>query len=291
MPKFLRLAIVNLTSCAHRKYTDKSPLHPMATITSPRQSSISSSSSRRPSLDTLTRSQATSPARPPRRNKTALRDYYNLKAAAPVDASSGQQHEETDNTLPEIKSSELDAPGFDAEAYVRNVLSRESLQGLLKIESGLINEIRGLDGEKKALVYDNYSKLITATDTIRKMRTNMDPLIPTTSTLSPAISHIAETAASLAESLQGRSVEGEKTREEEDDAFAKKQRQRETVKWVLGASNRLKSLLDKGRRSEAEADWKEVQGLLEKWRGVQGADEVNEQCLKVMGEQSLDDTG
>lgn len=31
-------------------------------------------------------------------------------------------------------------------------------------------EIRGLDGERKALVYDNYSKLITATDTIRKVR-------------------------------------------------------------------------------------------------------------------------
>lgn len=30
-------------------------------------------------------------------------------------------------------------------------------------------EIKGLDGEKKALVYDNYSKLIAATDTIRKV--------------------------------------------------------------------------------------------------------------------------
>lgn len=30
-------------------------------------------------------------------------------------------------------------------------------------------EIRGFDGERKALVYDNYSKLITATDTIRKV--------------------------------------------------------------------------------------------------------------------------
>lgn len=30
-------------------------------------------------------------------------------------------------------------------------------------------EIRGFDGERKALVYDNYSKLIAATDTIRKV--------------------------------------------------------------------------------------------------------------------------
>lgn len=32
-------------------------------------------------------------------------------------------------------------------------------------------EIRGLDGERKSLVYDNYSKLIVATDTIAKAST------------------------------------------------------------------------------------------------------------------------
>ncbi|KAL8720109.1 MAG: hypothetical protein Q9225_002985 [Loekoesia sp. 1 TL-2023] len=266
----------------------------MSTIASPRQSttSLSPDPSRRPSLDTLTRSQATSPARPARRNKTALRDYYGLKAAAPADASNGQQRQEPDTQQPEIKQSELDAQGFDAEAYVRDVLARESLQGLLNIESGLINEIRGLDGEKKALVYDNYSKLIMATDTIRKMRTNMDPLIPTTSTLSPAISHIAETAASLAESLQDRSVMGETSGEQEDDdPTVMKQRQRETVRWVLGAPTRLKNLVDEGRKSEAEEDWREVRGLLEKWKGVQGADEVKETCLKVMGEETLNGAG
>jgi len=35
-------------------------------------------------------------------------------------------------------------------------------------------DIRGLDGERKALVYDNYSKLIAATDTIRKVRLWLD---------------------------------------------------------------------------------------------------------------------
>jgi vacuolar protein sorting-associated protein 51 len=43
------------------------------------------------------------------------------------------------------------------------------LESVLKVEGALVNEIRGLDGERKALVYDNYSKLITATDTIQKV--------------------------------------------------------------------------------------------------------------------------
>ncbi|KAL8949256.1 MAG: hypothetical protein Q9183_007621, partial [Haloplaca sp. 2 TL-2023] len=112
------------------------------------------------------------------------------------------------------------------------------------------------------------------------MRTNMDPLTPTTSTLSPAISHIAETAASLAESLQNRTTQGEDEPVAEDDAAAKKQRQKETVRWVLAAPDRLKELMVRGQKEEAVEAWEEVRKLLDKWQGVQGADEVREQCLK-----------
>ncbi|KAI4260883.1 MAG: hypothetical protein LQ352_000038 [Teloschistes flavicans] len=265
----------------------------MSTIASPRLSttSFSTDTSRRLSLDSHIRSQATSPARPARRNKAALRDYYGLKstAAAPADTHSGGR--QPSPPVPEITQSKLDAPGFDAEAYVHDLLARESLQGLLKVESGLVNEIRALDGEKKALVYDNYSKLITATDTIRKMRTNMDPLTPTTSTLSPAIAHIAETAVSLAKSVQDRTTKGEDVSAADDAAANEKWRQRETVRWVLAAPKRLKALVEDGRNEEARKDWGEVRPLLEKWQGVPGVDEVKEDCLKVMGGEMPDNAG
>jgi len=34
---------------------------------------------------------------------------------------------------------------------------------------------------------------------------------------------------------------------------------------------------------DAEVDWREVKGLLEKWEGVDGVDEVREECERVMG--------
>ena len=119
----------------------------------------------------------------------------------------------------------------------------------------------------------------------------MDPLTPTTSTLSPAISHIAETAASLAESLQDRTPHGVDEQVVDDDAVAKKQRQRETVRWVLAAPDRLKELMQTGRKEEAVEDWEDVRKLLDKWQGVQDADEVKEQCLKVMDEETRHDAG
>ena len=64
---------------------------------------------------------------------------------------------------------ELDNEDFEAGTYVKRLLEKEGLEGVLQVEGALLGEIRGLDGERKALVYDNYSKLIAATDTIKKV--------------------------------------------------------------------------------------------------------------------------
>lgn len=214
----------------------------MSTITSPRPSI--SASSRRTSTSTEPVDRGSL-----RRNRAALRDYYNLNA--PVE--------------------ELDKPGFDAEVYVRGLLAKEGVDGILKAESGLVSEIRSLDGEKKALVYDNYSSLLASTDTIRAMRVDT----PVTSTLAPAIAHIAEEAGRL-KGKKGGNMDGR------DDGARLKQR--ETVRWVLGAAKRLEWLVKQGRREEAKEEWQEVEGLLRRWEGVKGVEEVKRECEGVMGE-------
>ena len=110
----------------------------MTTITSPRLSvtSLTSPTPTNSTPPTPSLSRNASPARQPnaRRNRAALRDYYNLKNAAPVDASSESQHEEA-----EINESELDAEGFNAQVYVKEVLATQNLAGVLRVEAGLIN--------------------------------------------------------------------------------------------------------------------------------------------------------
>ncbi|EMD00146.1 hypothetical protein BAUCODRAFT_366359 [Baudoinia panamericana UAMH 10762] len=255
----------------------------MSTIASPRPSISASSRRTSTSTDADTRSSSTSrlPASANnnlRRNRAALRDYYGLKNAAPADAR--------DTPSPVIHEvppeSELDKPGFDADAYVQSLLSREGLEGVLKVEAGLVGEIRSLDGEKKALVYDNYSKLITATDTIRRMREKMDPLTQT-STLVNDIGRIAGTAAQLSADLR-RSHGGREGDQNDDVARApkKKLHQQQTVRWVVGAPQRLEQLVLDGHRNEAERQWKEVSELLDKWQGISGVYEVRQACRSAI---------
>jgi hypothetical protein len=142
-------------------------------------------------------------------------------------------------------------------------------------------------------VYDNYSKLLSATSTIRRMRGNMDPLAPTTHTLGPAISHIAETATALSSSMQAPHAKsgglGISVRIEQDaaetEAATQKQKQRDTVKWVLGTPRRLRDLIDQGHDEEAEQEWDQVSTILDKWKGIDGVEELRQECEDIMQEE------
>ncbi|KAL1637233.1 hypothetical protein SLS58_009420 [Diplodia intermedia] len=273
----------------------------MSTIASPRpSSSIRSPSSTRTSLEVPTSSslgaRSSSKSRNARnRDRSALRDYYNLKSPGPTShPAEGATGLGIDSVKEEesVETSELDREGFDAQVFVQKTLEREGLEGVLRVESGLVGQIKGLDGERKALVYDNYSKLIAATDTIRKMRTNMDPLTPATSTLSPAISHIAETATALSASIAEHalpksrssspaSVDGNGKKKVDE-----KEKQRQTVRWVLDAPRRLRAKVGAGEMGEADKEWEEIRAVLGKWNGVQGVEEVRMACEEAMASRS-----
>lgn len=291
----------------------------MSTLSSPRPSIASSRahsptpSSSRPSLDALntnvsgglsassTPSTARAISPNPRRYRSALRDYYNLKPPG-VDSGSPSRGfrsrsvpRNTDagdiaNPSTLASGTELDNADFDPQRYVDHLLSTSSLATILKAENTLVGDIRTLDGERKALVYDNYSKLIHAVETIGKMRRSMDERgapLTMTKTLGPAIAFVAETAGGLIK-------EGEEQRrrikeEREVEPPQPNKTEKETVRWVLAAPQRLDELLSEGQQAEAEKDWQEVRHLLDAWGEVKGVAEVRAACEKVMEKPSNND--
>ncbi|CEG35769.1 Uncharacterized conserved protein [Plasmopara halstedii] len=67
----------------------------------------------------------------------------------------------------------IDSPGFDSNLYVQELLKTRGLKDLLSTDDQLIREIKELDTNMQMLVYENYNKFISATDTIRKMKDNV----------------------------------------------------------------------------------------------------------------------
>lgn len=69
----------------------------------------------------------------------------------------------------------FEAGSFDAEEIARDILSSRGsgsrvLKDLLKKENSLLQSIRVLQSEQKALVYNNYSRLIAVSETLAKMK-------------------------------------------------------------------------------------------------------------------------
>ncbi|KUJ14820.1 uncharacterized protein LY89DRAFT_686460 [Mollisia scopiformis] len=282
----------------------------MSTIASPRDSSVTGrriplistpTSSSRPSLE-LPRSVDNSPnpsgtpsTLPPKRNRAALREYYNLKKnAAPsssiipeVDAAS-----ETSSihsyAFSDVAESELDKEGFDAEAYVKKVLREKDLKELLVTYGGVLREIGALEAEKKALVYDNYSKLISATEMIGRLRGGMDPLDPMARTLDPAVEGIFRRAEEIREGMRRGLPEGmgKEVSREDREVEGRRKKTRDVVVRVLETPERVRILVADGKVDEARRVWEPALKLLQRWkeRGVGGVDVVD--CIED-GEAAL----
>ena len=63
-----------------------------------------------------------------------------------------------------------DASTFDAQVAFQTLLQEKSLAQLLKAESDLLTEIRELDGERQSLVYNHHHELVSASETIGRVR-------------------------------------------------------------------------------------------------------------------------
>ncbi|KIX00928.1 uncharacterized protein Z518_09993 [Rhinocladiella mackenziei CBS 650.93] len=305
----------------------------MATITSPRSESpaisihrVTSpstpgandtpSSSVRPSIE-IPRNNASSPAlqqnvipaptTTQRRNRAALRDYYNLKSRAPSGASQDLNISRTasiasnasDSTItssapvpePSSLTTQMDHPTFDAKAYVSELLKTASLRDILRTEGVLVSEIRNLDGERKALVYDNYSKLIKAVETIAEVQKGMHKKGADRSSVlgrerepSPGFDGVQKLEEKLdgllkvVKELNPAEREGMKQSIE----VREKRRQKETVQWALDAPSRLQNMIAQGRRDAAMKEYKSVIGLLDQWKGVGGVNELRAKCENTM---------
>lgn len=72
------------------------------------------------------------------------------------------------------RGASIDSAAFDAATYVDSIVKGMRLDALQTRYVEMVQEIKSLDGDMQMLVYENYSKFITATDTIRRMKANVE---------------------------------------------------------------------------------------------------------------------
>ncbi len=197
----------------------------------------------------------------------------------------------------------MDKEGFDAEEYVRRVLEEKSLGEVLAIYKGVLGDVRALDAERKSLVYDNYSKLIAATEMIGKMRAGVgesggghDGRGGIGQGKAEGFEGVEELVERVRKGVEGLRRKGEGRDRVERERVEAQRRKRAVVERVLGAPERVRLLIGQGKVKEAKGVWEKEKRLLERWkeRGV-GGDDVGK-CIEegeraLLGEESTDKGG
>ncbi|KAL2323708.1 hypothetical protein Fmac_028087 [Flemingia macrophylla] len=68
---------------------------------------------------------------------------------------------------------DINSTSFDPEQYMNILAHKSNLEGLLQRHVEMAAEIKNLDTDLQMLVYENYNKFISATDTIKRMKSNI----------------------------------------------------------------------------------------------------------------------
>lgn len=103
------------------------------------------------------------------RVRDLLSSYYGLPATQNAPNSSPATP-----AVRQPRSISLDSMAFDGDRYLNQLLKGSRLHALLQKHVDLSTEIKVLDSDMQMLVYENYNKFISATDTIRMMKSNLD---------------------------------------------------------------------------------------------------------------------
>eukprot|EP01035_Chromulina_nebulosa_P020213 gene20213-26242_t len=95
----------------------------------------------------------------------------------------------------------IDTIKFNSNAYVKKLLLQSPLDDLLSKDIKISQEIKNLDSDMQMLVYDNYKKFISATETIKRMKSNVEIMDDDITAVKLKMDKICVTSSNLDESL------------------------------------------------------------------------------------------
>jgi len=136
--------------------------------------------------------------------RSIFASYYGIEQ----EQQQQQQHGRAANGA--AAAADINSVHFDADAYSKSLLQNAPIEELLSRDTKMTHEIRALDSDMQMLVYENYNKFISATETIKRMKSNVDAMDGDMETVRVKMEAITKSALQLDESLAPTNVKIDK---------------------------------------------------------------------------------
>lgn len=171
---------------------------------------------------------------------------------------------------------DIDGAHFNPEMYLGKLIQEKSLTELMDQESEMVRQIRSLDSDMQTLVYENYNKFISATDTIRKMKNDFRKMEDEMDHLATNMGRITEFSGNISETLQDR--RHQITKLSGVHTLLKK------LQFLFELPARLKKCIEMKAYSQAVRYYTKAQRVLHQYEHMPSFQGINSDCDKIIRE-------
>ncbi|XP_037282768.2 vacuolar protein sorting 51 isoform X1 [Rhipicephalus microplus] len=169
---------------------------------------------------------------------------------------------------------DINGSDFNPDLYLNKLLKECTLTDLMDKEQEIYKQIQALDGEMQTLVYENYNKFISATDTIRKMKNDFRRMEEEMDHLSSNMATISKFSTSIGGTLQGRREQMIKL--SSTHSLLKK------LQLLFELPPRLKACIENESYEEAVTYYTKAQKVLKQYKHMPSFSGIHDDCAAIV---------
>ncbi|XP_052770317.1 vacuolar protein sorting-associated protein 51 homolog isoform X2 [Mya arenaria] len=171
---------------------------------------------------------------------------------------------------------DIDGAHFKPDMYLSKLIQEKSLTELMDKESEMLKQIRSLDSDMQTLVYENYNKFISATDTIRKMKNDFRKMEDEMDHLATNMTRITEFSGNVSHTLDDRRQQI--TKLAGVHSLLKK------LQFLFELPARLNKCIEMKAYSQAVRYYTKAQRVLLQYQHMASFQGINSDCSKIIQE-------
>ncbi|XP_017865890.1 PREDICTED: vacuolar protein sorting-associated protein 51 homolog [Drosophila arizonae] len=171
---------------------------------------------------------------------------------------------------------DMDSPSFDADRYLEKLLKECSLKQIMDTEAAVVKDTQTLHSDMQTLVYENYNKFISATDTIRKMKDDFKQMETDVNLLMNKMQSITTFSEQITGTLQG--TRSQLCRLSEKHSLLKR------LQFLSTLPAKLKALIEEQNYAQAVQDYLHAQKVFAQYGRQPSFDGIKRDCDAIMEE-------
>ncbi|ALC42067.1 CG15087 [Drosophila busckii] len=171
---------------------------------------------------------------------------------------------------------DMDSSSFDADRYLERLLKDCSLRQIMDTEAAVVKDTQTLHSDMQTLVYENYNKFISATDTIRKMKDDFKQMESDVNLLMNKMQSITTFSEQITGTLQG--TRSQLCRLSEKHSLLKR------LQFLSTLPAKLKALIEEQNYAQAVQDYLHAQKVFAQYGKQPSFDGIKLDCDAIMEE-------